>query len=110
MVRREIWPNLKNSNISETKEAIPTKLGACVHLINIYLHEIFELFKNLRSQPIVRNVDTHTHTLHSSFTLSLCFSESSINWPSTCTCNVAYIPVILCTSIQQDQLPVPVVT
>ena len=30
---REIWPLLKRSEISETGEATPTKLGAHVHLM-----------------------------------------------------------------------------
>ena len=36
------WPNMKSSNISETKEAMPTKSGAHVFDINPYLHELFE--------------------------------------------------------------------
>ena len=39
---REIWPNLKSSNISETGEAMPTKIGVHAFHINPYLHEFFE--------------------------------------------------------------------
>ena len=42
MVRREIWPFLKGSHISETKEATPTKTGVHAHDINSYLHKFFE--------------------------------------------------------------------
>ena len=33
----------ESSNISETGEAMPTKIGAHALLINPYLHEFFEL-------------------------------------------------------------------
>ena len=41
-VEREIWPFLKGSNISETGETTPTKIG--VHALDMdpYLHEFFE--------------------------------------------------------------------
>ena len=32
----------ESSNISETKEVTPTKIGAKVYLINPYMHEFFE--------------------------------------------------------------------
>ena len=40
--KREIWPFLKSSNISETGETTPTKTG--VHALDIdpYLHEFYE--------------------------------------------------------------------
>ena len=40
--KREIWPFLKGSNISETGETTPTKTG--VHALDIdpYLHDFFE--------------------------------------------------------------------
>ena len=41
--KREIWPFLKGSYISETKEATPTKTGMHALNINPYLHEFFEL-------------------------------------------------------------------
>ena len=41
-VEREIWPFLKSSNISETKEVTPTKIGVHACYINPYLHEFFE--------------------------------------------------------------------
>ena len=41
--KREIWPFLKGSYISETKEATPTKTGMHALDINPYLHEFFEL-------------------------------------------------------------------
>ena len=41
--KREIWPFLKGSYISETKEATPTKTGVHALDINPYLHEFFEL-------------------------------------------------------------------
>ena len=34
---------LESSNISETGEAIPTKIGVHAHDINPYMHEFFEL-------------------------------------------------------------------
>ena len=41
-LKREIWPFLKGSNISETRDTTPTKTG--VHALDIdpYLHELFE--------------------------------------------------------------------
>ena len=41
--KREIWPFLKGSNISETGEVTPTKIGVHVCYINTYLHEFFGL-------------------------------------------------------------------
>ena len=40
--KREIWPFLKGSHISETEEATPTKTGVHALDINPYLHEFFE--------------------------------------------------------------------
>ena len=40
---REIWPFLKGSYISETKQATPTKTGVHARDINLYLHTFFEL-------------------------------------------------------------------
>ena len=40
--KREIWPKLKSSNISKTKEATPTKICEHIFDINPYLHEFFE--------------------------------------------------------------------
>ena len=40
--KRESWPNLKSSNISETKAATPTKIGMHACDINPYLHIFFE--------------------------------------------------------------------
>ena len=39
---REIWPFLKSSNISETGETTPTKIGVHAHIYP-YLHEFFGL-------------------------------------------------------------------
>ena len=39
---REIWPFLKGSHISETKEATPIQIGVHALDINPYLHEFFE--------------------------------------------------------------------
>ena len=39
---REIWPKLKNSNISKTIKGTPTKLGVHTFHINPYMHEFFE--------------------------------------------------------------------
>ena len=39
---REIWPNFKAIVISETGEAMPTKIGVHAFDVNLYLHEIFE--------------------------------------------------------------------
>ena len=39
---RKIWPFLKGSHISESREATPTKIGAHVLNINPYRHEFFE--------------------------------------------------------------------
>ena len=36
-LKREIWPNLKSSNISKTREAMPTKIGVHAFYINPYL-------------------------------------------------------------------------
>ena len=39
---REIWLFLKGNFISETGEAMPTKIGVHALNINLYLHEFFE--------------------------------------------------------------------
>ena len=39
---RKIWPNLKGNFISETGEAMLTKIGVHAFDISLYLHEIFE--------------------------------------------------------------------
>ena len=41
-VEREIWPFLRASGISETREVTPTKIGVHVCYINTYLHKFFE--------------------------------------------------------------------
>ena len=41
-VEREIWPFLEGSNISETGEITPTKIGVYELDINPYMHEFFE--------------------------------------------------------------------
>ena len=41
--KREIWPFLKGSSISETDETTPTKIGVNELYINPYMHEFFEL-------------------------------------------------------------------
>ena len=41
---REIWLFLKSSNISETKEVTPTKIGVYAHDINSYLHNFLSQF------------------------------------------------------------------
>ena len=43
MVRKENFAVFEGSNISETKEAILTKIGVHEFDINLYLHEFFEL-------------------------------------------------------------------
>ena len=35
-------PSIKRSNISETREATPTKIGLHAFHINLYMHKIFE--------------------------------------------------------------------
>ena len=40
--KREIWPFLKGSHISETEEATPTKISVHELDTNPYLHEFFE--------------------------------------------------------------------
>ena len=42
-MQKKIWPNLKRSKISETREAMPTKIDLHAFCINLYLHKIFEL-------------------------------------------------------------------
>ena len=42
MVRKGIWPFLKGSHISETREVTPTKTGVHARDINPYLHKFFE--------------------------------------------------------------------
>ena len=42
MVGKEILAIFEGSNISETKEATPTKIGVHACDINPYLHEFFE--------------------------------------------------------------------
>ena len=42
MVRKGNFSVFKSSNISETKEATPTKIGVHACDINSYLHEFFE--------------------------------------------------------------------
>ena len=39
---REIWPFLKGSHISETRETTPTKTDVHARDIDPYLHEFFE--------------------------------------------------------------------
>ena len=39
---KEIWPFLKGSHISETRETTPTKIGVHALDINPYLHKFFE--------------------------------------------------------------------
>ena len=39
---REIWPFFESSDISETEEDTPTKIGVHACYINAYLHEFFE--------------------------------------------------------------------
>ena len=43
MVRKEKLAVFESSNISETGEATPTKIGVHAFHINPYLHEFFEL-------------------------------------------------------------------
>ena len=43
MVRKGKLVVFESSNISETKEATPTKIGVHAFDINPYLHEFFEL-------------------------------------------------------------------
>ena len=43
MVRKGNLTDFESSNISETKEAMPTKLGVHEFDINPYLHKFFEL-------------------------------------------------------------------
>ena len=42
MVRKGNFAVFKSSGISETKLAMPTKIGVHAHYINLYLHEFFE--------------------------------------------------------------------
>ena len=39
---REIWPFLKSSHISETRETTPTETGVHARDINPYLHIFFD--------------------------------------------------------------------
>ena len=43
MVRKGNLATFESSGISETGEAMPTKIGLHVFNINLYLHEFFEL-------------------------------------------------------------------
>ena len=43
MVRKGKFAIFESSNISETKEATPTKIGVHAFDINPYLHDFFEL-------------------------------------------------------------------
>ena len=43
MVRKENLAVFESSNISETEEATPTKIGVHACYISTYLHEFFEL-------------------------------------------------------------------
>ena len=43
MVRKGNLASFESSNISETEEATPTKIGVHAFDINPYLHEFFEL-------------------------------------------------------------------
>ena len=43
MVGKGNWAIFEGSNISETKEVTPTKIGVHAFDINPYLHEFFEL-------------------------------------------------------------------
>ena len=40
---REIWPFFEGSNISETRMAMPIKIGVHAFDIKLYLHNFFEL-------------------------------------------------------------------
>ena len=42
MVRKGKLAIFESSGISETKKAMPTKIGVHAYLINLYLHEFFE--------------------------------------------------------------------
>ena len=42
MVQKGNLAVFESSNISETKEAMPTKIGVHAFDINLYLHEFFE--------------------------------------------------------------------
>ena len=42
MPKREIWPFLKGSHISETEVVTPIKTGVHAHDIDPYLHKFFE--------------------------------------------------------------------
>ena len=42
MVRKGIFAVFESSDISETGEVTPTKIGVHVCYINLYLHEFFE--------------------------------------------------------------------
>ena len=43
MVRKGILAIFEGSNISETEEGTPTKIGVLAFDIKLYLHEFFEL-------------------------------------------------------------------
>ena len=43
MVQRENLAVFESTNISETREVMPTKIGVHACYINLYLHEFFEL-------------------------------------------------------------------
>ena len=46
MVRKGNLAVFEVSNVSETREAMPTKIGVHTFEINPYLHEFFELILN----------------------------------------------------------------
>ena len=46
MLRKGNLAVFGSSNISETREVTPTKIGVHAHLINHYMHEFFEPILN----------------------------------------------------------------
>ena len=46
MLRKGNLAVFGSSNISETREVTPTKIGVHAHLINPYMHEFFEPILN----------------------------------------------------------------
>ena len=46
MLRKGNLAVFESSNISETREVTPTKIGMHAHLINPYMHEFFEPILN----------------------------------------------------------------
>ena len=63
MVRKGDLAVFKSSNISETGEATPTKIGVYAFDFNLYLHEFFQpiLFDSIFDLPMDQNGLNNAH-------------------------------------------------